>query len=218
MSHPNHPIFIESNGQLLSEHVCDGTIPAELGGQPCRYSCKGQFPGLTVLAEASDKGNPGDLFPVCGMQQLANLGHWQGHNGAQLPENLLGLRLFKCRQGIWLVIPGLLDASPGELQNPEQELSVLTNDEYLSMRQAATDWQYLVVLAGGMACKSNLDAWLRRRYHLTAGAARTISNSVSAELPPFQISNQGVVWMEARAQRPAPKPADYLDIQASAIT
>ena len=39
-------------------------------------------------------------FPPCAKQQLTNLGHWQGHNRQTFPEELLTLRLFKCR--MWL--------------------------------------------------------------------------------------------------------------------
>ncbi len=62
-----------------------------------------------------DKGLHGDLSPLCSQSQLAHLGHWQGHQGALFPENLLPLRLFKCRQGHWLVVQGLLDANPTEI-------------------------------------------------------------------------------------------------------
>ena len=50
-------------------------------------------------------------------QQLANLGHWQGHGQQTFPEELLPLRLFKCRMWLWLVVPGLRDAEPTKLVN-----------------------------------------------------------------------------------------------------
>lgn len=59
-----------------------------------------------------DKGQPGDLCPPCAKQQLAHLGHWQGHGGQQFPDDLLPLRLFKCRMWLWLVVPGLTDDQP----------------------------------------------------------------------------------------------------------
>lgn len=63
-----------------------------------------------------DKGQPGDLCPPCAKQQLANLGHWEGHRGQKFPEELKPLRLFKCRQWFWLVIPGLHHDAPSNIQ------------------------------------------------------------------------------------------------------
>jgi hypothetical protein len=59
-----------------------------------------------------DKGKPGDLCPPCAKQNLAHLGHWQGHGGQEFPAALLPLRLFKCRQWLWFVVPGLTEAEP----------------------------------------------------------------------------------------------------------
>jgi len=101
----------------------------------------------------------------------------------------------------------------------ERDTRDLTDDEYLAMRQAAVDWQYLVIKAGGMARKSNLDAWLRRRYHLTEYAAHTISNSVDVERH-YETRTEGVVWLAENAGRPAPTFADYpeLDLVGKAAT
>ena len=64
-----------------------------------------------------DKGQPGDLCPPCAKSQLASLKHWQGQSKQRFPEELLPLRLFKCRQWFWLVVPGLYDAEPTRLAN-----------------------------------------------------------------------------------------------------
>jgi len=86
----------------------------------CPYSQNGQLPDLVPLDEnnpgySPDKGKPGDLCPPCAKQQLANLEHWQGHGQQTFPEELLPLRLFKCRMWLWLVIPSLYDAEPTQL-------------------------------------------------------------------------------------------------------
>ena len=64
-----------------------------------------------------DKGNPGNLCPPCAKQQLADFGHWQGYGEQQFPAQLLPLRLFKCRQWFWLVVPGLRHDQPTVLHS-----------------------------------------------------------------------------------------------------
>lgn len=61
---------------------------------------------------SADKGQPGDLCPPCALHQIGDLRHWQGYQGQNFPEHLLPLRLFKCRMGFWLVVPGLSDSDP----------------------------------------------------------------------------------------------------------
>lgn len=102
--------------------ICSGVIPPELGGKPCPYSQAGRMPDVVPLDPAAatytiDKGRPGDLCPPCAKQQLASLGHWQGHGKQHFAEELLPLRLFKCRQWFWLVAPGLHDTRPTTLSN-----------------------------------------------------------------------------------------------------
>lgn len=84
------------------------------------YSQNRRLPDPISLDETDpnyspDKGKQGDLCPPCAKQQLANLGHWQGHGQQTFPKELLPLRLFKCRMWLWLVIAGLHDAEPTKL-------------------------------------------------------------------------------------------------------
>jgi hypothetical protein len=94
-------LFIGSTGAIYPDTlVCSGIVPAELDGQPCPHAKDGHMPNLQPLdandpAYSIDKGQPGDLCPPCAKQQLANLGHWQGHNGQRFPAELLPLRVFK---------------------------------------------------------------------------------------------------------------------------
>ncbi len=114
-------LFLAPNGQVYPDTlICSGALPAELNGRPCPYSQAGRCPDPQPLhaddpAYSPDQGRPGDLCPPCVKQQLAHLGHWQGHRNQQYPEALLGLRLFKCRQWFWLVVPGLYHAESGRL-------------------------------------------------------------------------------------------------------
>lgn len=114
-------LFILPDGNVYPDTmICCGTLPAELGGKPCPYSRAGRAPDPLPLDPDApnysiDKGQPGDLCPPCAKQQLAHLGHWQGHGGKHYPEALLPLRLFKCYQWFWLVVPGLYDAEPARI-------------------------------------------------------------------------------------------------------
>jgi hypothetical protein len=114
-------LFLLPDGKIYPDTlICAGVVSGELNGQPCPYSQNGQLPDPVPLDETDadysrDKGKHGDLCPPCAKQQLAHLGHWQGHGGQVFPEELLSLRLFKCRMWLWLVIPGLDDMEPRRL-------------------------------------------------------------------------------------------------------
>jgi hypothetical protein len=116
-------LFIAADGNIYPDTlICSGIIPAELDGKPCPFSAAGCLPEPIPLNPSDpnytiDKGRPGDLCPPCAKQQLGSLGHWQGHGGQQFPEKLLLLRLFKCRQWLWLVVPGLYDAEPTKIMD-----------------------------------------------------------------------------------------------------
>lgn len=113
--------FLSPDGKVYPDNlICIGIMPAQLDGKPCPYSQNGQFPGIKPLnSEDSnytiDKGKPGDLCPICAKQQFAHLGHWQGYRNQNFPEELLLLRLFKCRMWLWLVVPGLHDHDATQL-------------------------------------------------------------------------------------------------------
>jgi hypothetical protein len=114
-------LFLATNGNTYPDSlICSGVIPAELNGKQCPYSKNGRMPDPIPLnaddaTYSIDKGQPGDLCPPCAWQQLSSLAHWQGYKGQRYPEHLLPLRLFKCRQGFWLVLPGLRDNAPGAI-------------------------------------------------------------------------------------------------------
>ena len=105
---------------LPEELVCSGIIPIELNNQPCPHSHDGKMPEVEPLDPSApdysiDKGKPGDLCPTCALSQLSSLGNWNGKGRHQYPSQYNDLRLFKCRQGFWVVIPGLYDAKPQQL-------------------------------------------------------------------------------------------------------
>ncbi len=120
---PNKPqaIFIGPDGQLYPDAlVCSGTIIPLLDGEPCPYAQNGGMPAPVPLRVdgvkfSPDQGQPGDLCPPCAKQNLSSLGHWQGHGGQTYPDSFLPLRLFKCRQWLWLVVPGLHEADPTQI-------------------------------------------------------------------------------------------------------
>jgi len=118
---PPKALFLAPDGKIYPDTlICSGVLSSELNGKPCPYSNHGRLPDPVPLDETApgyspDKGKPGDLCPPCAKQQLAHLGHWEGHGQQVYPEELLPLRLFKCRMWLWLVIPGLYDETPTKL-------------------------------------------------------------------------------------------------------
>lgn len=119
---PAKAFFLSPDGKIYPDTlICSGMLSTELNGKPCPYAQNGRLLDPVALNESDsgcslDKGKPGDLCPPCAKQQLAHLGHWQGHGQQTFPEELLPLRLFKCRMWLWLVIPGLYDAEPTKLK------------------------------------------------------------------------------------------------------
>lgn len=110
-------LFLALDGIYPDTLICSGVIPPELNGKPCPYSQNGCIPDPIPLDSDDplytiDKGKAGDLCPPCAKQQLGNLRHWQGHAKQYFPEELLSLRLFKCRMWFWFVVMGLYDDDP----------------------------------------------------------------------------------------------------------
>lgn len=105
-------LFIAPNGDIFPDYlICSGKLT---GSHACIYSQDGRIPSPEPLDPSAtnyspEKGRPGELCPPCVKQQLASLGHWEGHRGHTYPEELKPLRLFKCSQWLWLVIPGLFN-------------------------------------------------------------------------------------------------------------
>jgi hypothetical protein len=128
-------LFLSSDGNIYPDTlICTGILPSELGGKPCPFAVNGHMPDPLPLdpnnpSYTIDKGQPGDLCPPCAKQQLSHLGHWQGHRKQQFPENLLPLRLFKCRQWFWLVVPGLYHADPKILHPNTDTMHDQTDNE-----------------------------------------------------------------------------------------
>ena len=91
----------------------------------------------------------------------------------------------------------------------------LSDEQWNEILQAAIDWQYLIVLNGGMARKSDCDEWLMQRYGIVSCTAREITNTITSGPRYFICSNGGVEWMKHNAGRAAPKAEDYPDIDYS---
>lgn len=122
MSEPKpNALFVSPAGKLYTDHTICSSI---MNGDACPYAEAGHMPALRPLDPRDPlytpaMGEPGDLCPPCVRQHLLSLGHWQNQLGRPFPEPLLPLRLFKCRQWLWLVVPGLLHAAPQVLQGDE---------------------------------------------------------------------------------------------------
>lgn len=85
----------------------------------------------------------------------------------------------------------------------------LALERFEAMKQAYIDWQYLVVVGGGIARKSDGEAWLMARYGIDDYRARQITNQVTDGPTYFTISREGVEWV---ANRPAPMAEQYPEI------
>lgn len=90
--------------------------------------------------------------------------------------------------------------------------TTLSEEQYNKILQAAVDWQYLVVKAGGMARKSDCEAWLMPRFSIDHYTARQITNTITGGPRYFLCGSGGVEWQEWVAGRPAPNAEDYPDI------
>lgn len=116
-THEPRGLFVAADGSVYPDSlICSGLLPADLGGQACPYADQGRMPLPQALCQEApgysiDKGQPGDLCPPCAKQQLSALEHWQDGGEQQFPPELLPLRLFKCRQWFWLVVPGVYDSA-----------------------------------------------------------------------------------------------------------
>ncbi len=114
-------LFLAAGGQIYPDVlICSGVLPEQMNGEPCPYAENGRLPTPVPLNKDSpgyspDKGESGDLCPPCVIGYWASLGRWQEDSEQIYPQDLLPLRLFKCRQNMWLVIPGLYEAAPNQI-------------------------------------------------------------------------------------------------------
>jgi hypothetical protein len=58
----------------------------------------------------------GDLAPPCAVQALGSLASFLGSKAKGFGADLQPLRVFKCRLMYLLVVPGLTDEKPGEIE------------------------------------------------------------------------------------------------------
>ncbi len=115
-------LFFSNDGSLYSDSlICSGLLPAKLGGKPCPFAVSKQMPSPQPLSDEdadydARKGNPGDLAPPCALLHVGPVSHWEGHDRYFLPEEILPLRLFFCRQEFWFVVNGLANDEPTRIQ------------------------------------------------------------------------------------------------------
>ncbi len=114
-------LFLAVDEQIYPDVlVCSGVLPEQLNGEPCLYAENGRLPTPIPLNKDSpdyqpSQGQPGDLCPPCARETWGSLGEWQGEHDQVYLDELRPLRLFKCRQNMWLVIPGLYEATPDRI-------------------------------------------------------------------------------------------------------
>lgn len=96
---------------LLPDHlVCSGRAASSLHGKPCLHSIGGRMPDPVVIRqEMSELGEVGDRAPPCSVRHYGSLAGWLGPQATGFPGDVLGLRLFECKQMFLLVIPGVPD-------------------------------------------------------------------------------------------------------------
>ncbi len=118
-------LFISADGMLYSDSlICSGLLPAKLGGKPCPFAQDKHMPKPRPLDPADleydpARGKPGELCPPCAVLHAGALDDWEEHERLHLPEEVLPLRLFQCRQAFWLIMPGLYNDEPTRLILPE---------------------------------------------------------------------------------------------------
>ena len=111
-------LFLAADGQIYPDVlICSGVLPEQLDGVPCVFAENGRLPTPIPLNKDSpnyhiSKGQPGDLCPPCARESWGSLAQWQGGDEGVYTAEIRPLRLFKCRQNMWLVIPGLYEATP----------------------------------------------------------------------------------------------------------
>ena len=80
----------------------------------------------------------------------------------------------------------------------------------IKIYNAGIDWQFLIIQGGGMARKSDLDAWLMARFGINEIDARDVSNTIEFRNERFYMISSGAVeWYERNAGRPAPLLEQY---------
>ncbi len=105
-------LFLFSNGRLISDDlICSGKISTQFKGS-CKYAADGRMPGVVKLkddqsGQISRLGKVGDLAPKCALEQLGSLEQWQATIGETYPAQFLQMRVYKCRQMLMFVVPGI---------------------------------------------------------------------------------------------------------------
>jgi hypothetical protein len=109
-----------------------------------------------------------------------------------------------------IICPTCLADEQAHYKNVASDIAL---EKFEAMKEAYIDWQFLVVQGGGIARKSDGEAWLMQRYDIDEYRARQITNQVTEGPNYFMVSREGVEWQEWTARRPAPTPEQYPEIE-----
>lgn len=110
-------LFLLKDGTFLGDdQICSGNYPTRLQGEACPFSVDGRMPSPVRIDEVAQHrapglGEEGDWAPPCCLEHLGPLKGWRQARRFSIPKAFEGLRLFKCRQMFFLVVPGLMDPS-----------------------------------------------------------------------------------------------------------
>lgn len=110
-------LFFLPGGALIGDaQICSGNYPTRLRGEPCPFSVNGRMPPPIRVDEVTQRrlpkrGEIGEWAPPCCLEQLGSVKEWRLARLFSIPESFESLRLFKCRQMFFLVVPGLMDVS-----------------------------------------------------------------------------------------------------------
>jgi hypothetical protein len=106
--------FLSTDGESLPDTVvCSGLEHPELDRRACLFSDGGRFPlpqdqGERVSSPSPERDSNGELALPCSIMQLGSLDDWQEFLG-KYPREVQDLRVFKCKQMLLFVIPGLIE-------------------------------------------------------------------------------------------------------------
>jgi len=216
-----------ANGHVLPKYLLDryeimATQNLELTANEWAQICACECAESTIFENKAKPALVGGRYWIClnvhkdvaYCRQAVPVEQWCGDDWTprQFPVNGYDKRLVLTSAGDRWVISTIHARMTLAKPVATRDMTDLSDEEFSVIWNAAIDWQYLVIQAGGIARKSDLDAWLQKRFNLALVTAHTVSNYVE-EKAFYKLQSGDVIWRESDAGRPAPVLADYNNIQ-----